>query len=609
MREFCNFLITSVKIVGGIDVVENDEYMLQKDFVTFQCHLKGVFLEKFGDNEWLPPRRPTAWWYSDVTLALSSYLEAPQVALNEYFFYMTIVHYRSIYENLGTTSSNYETALENYKYLRNEKVLLVDCCQSLQYAEKQQTALEKHVRAASQSGSSTSEGQSFSSVFWKHPLNEDHNCYKAIADYAAEYYQRISPYLDRPTDNTTTGLYWDERIRRAMLEINRYPITTMLFPVLLTSYIVDPHEYQTIYPRMKYQKTKFPRNKRSDSIKDEMESLYHHLTGELEDLLCDLVPEETVKLPSKQKQIPRINALRIIDRLNKGRRTRCGLILPVVSPPSIAEKLSGIEPFENSSEYSNKEEIEQALRKCLSKNGRSYGEYQKDVKPSTETQIIYAIAKLCNANSYVYRRCGEILDHGVSSALNCLLQHGIISSSSQMVPSGKAYELQLYEQFCKEFSIYGENLSSLAFYKYFKPTLSNDILKEIPFFDELSKHVSTVIEEVSDEIHSDFGIPFQWSSDALTLGRKLSAQFCKKLAGEDIKAFISEIKHFKHEGFLQFLHKQCEQHKLDIMEKIPPELERQIIPLIFDDILRLVSASIVDLIRKYCNHELEMMLS
>ena len=37
-------------------------------------------------------------------------------------------------------------------------------------------------------------------------------------------------------------------------------------------------------------------------------------------------------------------------------------------------------------------------------------------------------------------------------------------------------------------------------------------------FDELSKHVSTVIEEVSDEIHSDFGIPFQWSSDALTLG-------------------------------------------------------------------------------------------
>ena len=145
--------------------MENDEYMLQKDFVTFQCHLKGVFLEKFGDDEWLPPRRPTAWWYSDVTLALSSYLEAPQVALNEYFFYMTIVHYRSIYENFEATSSNYETALENYKHLRNEKALLVDCCQSLQYAEKQQTALEKHVRVASQSGSSTSEGQSFSSVF------------------------------------------------------------------------------------------------------------------------------------------------------------------------------------------------------------------------------------------------------------------------------------------------------------------------------------------------------------------------------------------------------------------------------------------------------------
>src|SRR5699024_4502131 len=79
--EFCNFLITSAKIVGGIDVVENDEYIFQKDFATFQYYLKGIFLGKFGDDEWLPPRRPTAWWYSDVTLALSSYLEAPQVAL------------------------------------------------------------------------------------------------------------------------------------------------------------------------------------------------------------------------------------------------------------------------------------------------------------------------------------------------------------------------------------------------------------------------------------------------------------------------------------------------------------------------------------------------
>ena len=588
--------------------MENDEYMLQKDFFTFQCYLKEIFLGKFGDDEWLPPNRPTAWWYSDVMLALSSYLDAPQVASNEYFFYMTIVHYRSIYENFEPTLSNYKTALENYKYLRNERALLVDCCQSLQYAEKQQAALEKHIRAARQSDSSTSAGQSFSSVFWKYPLNEDHNCYKELAGCAAEYYQKISPYLARPTDDTTTGLYWDERIRKATIEINRYPITTMLFPVLLVSYIVEPQEYQTIYPRMKYQKTKFPRNKRSDSVKDEMESLYYHLTDKLEDLLSDLMPEERVKPSSVQNQIRRIETAHIIDILNKDLRTRCGLILPVVSLPFIAEKLIGTKPFENRSEYRNKEEIEQELKRRLSKNGRSYGEYQREVKPSAETQIIYAVAKLCNANSYVYRCCGEILDQGVSRALSCLLQHSIISSN-ETVSNGKTDELQLYERFCKEFSVHGENLSSLAFYQCFRPALSFKILYEIPFFSELLSQVSTAITEVSNEIRSDFGMPFWWGSDALMLGRKLSDLFCKKLSDDDIKSFILEAGNFKYSGFLRFLQRKCEQHELDVMERIPPELEVQIVPLIFDDVLRLVSASIVDRVRQYCNQVLESMLS
>ena len=586
----------------------NKEYMRQKDFAIFQNYVKGIFDGKFRDNEWSPPHRPTARWYSDVMLALSSCLEAPQVISNEYFFYMTVVHYRSIYENFEPTLTNYEASVQNYQDLRREKALLVDRCQSLQYAEKQQTALEKYVRVVSQSGSSTSEDQSFASVFWKHPLSETHDCYKAIVDYAVEYYRRTSSYQDYSSDDITTRHYWDERIRRAMSEINRYPITTMLFPVLLVSYIVEPQEYQTIYPRMKYQKTIFPRNKRSDSVKDEMESLYYHLTDKLEDLLCDLVPEERVKPPSSQNQIRRIETAHIIDILNKDSRTRCGLILPVVSLPFIAEKLMGTKPFENSSEYRNKEGIEQELKKGLSKNGRSYGEYQREIVPSTETQIIYAVAKLCNANSYIYRCCGEILDQGVSRALSCLLQHGIISSN-ETVSNGKTDELQLYECFCKEFSVHGENLSSLAFYQYFRPALSFKILYEIPFFSKLLSQVSTVITEVSNEIRSDFGMPFWWGSDALMLGRKLSDLFCKKLSDDDIKSFISETGNFKYSGFLRFLQQKCEQHQLDVMERIPPELEVQIVPLIFDDVLRLVSASIVDRVRQYCNQVLESMLS
>ena len=345
----------------------NKEYMRQKDFAIFQNYVKGIFDGKFRDNEWSPPHRPTARWYSDVMLALSSCLEAPQVISNEYFFYMTVVHYRSIYENFEPTLTNYEASVQNYQDLRREKALLVDRCQSLQYAEKQQTALEKYVRVVSQSGSSTSEDQSFASVFWKHPLSETHDCYKAIVDYAVEYYRRTSSYQDYSSDDITTRPYWDERIRRAMSEINSYPITTMLFPVLLVSYIVEPQEYQTIYPRMKYQKTIFPRNKRSDSVKDEMESLYYHLTDKLEDLLCDLVPEERVKPPSSQNQIRRIETAHIIDILNKDSRTRCGLILPVVSLPFIAEKLMGTKPFENSSEYRNKEGIEQELKRVCQK--------------------------------------------------------------------------------------------------------------------------------------------------------------------------------------------------------------------------------------------------
>ena len=66
---------------------------------------------------------------------------------------------------------------------------------------------------------------------------------------------------------------------------------------------------------------------------------------------------------------------------------------------------------------------------------------------------------------------------------------------------------------------------------------------------------------------------------------------------------------FKYSGFLRFLQQKCEQHQLDVMERIPPELEVQIVPLIFDDVLRLVSASIVDRVRQCCNQVLESMLS
>lgn len=153
------------------------------------------------------------------------------------------------------------------------------------------------------------------------------------------------------------------------------------------------------------------------------------------------------------------------------------------------------------------------------------------------------------------------------------------------------------------------NNSGLAFYKYCRPMLSFNILYDISFFDELLTQVSAVIVEVSNKIRGDFGMPFWWSSDALTLGRKLSDQFCQKLTKENIREFVSKVDHFEYDGFLQFLHQQCKQHGMDIMEKIPSELEVQIVPLIFDDILRLVSASIVDLVRKYCNQKLEAMLS
>lgn len=521
---------------------------------------------------------------------------------------MTIVDYCFIYEDFESTLNNHEVGIQIYQNLRCEETILIDCCQSLQYAEKQQAALEKYVRVVNQEGASTSENHLFSSVFWKHPPGETHDCFRAIANYAMEYHEGISPYQNKSTDTRTTEFLWEQRIRKAMSEINRYPITTMLFPVLLVSYIADSQEYQTIYPRMKYNKTKFPRNKHSDSVKNEMENLYRHLVKELEEILCDLVSEEASKLPLKRNQIPRSEALRIVDMLNRCRRTKCDLNLPVISPSSIAEKLSNTKPFENSSEYSNKEEIEEALRECLSKNGRSYRENQKAHKPSAEIQIIYAVAKLCNANSFVYFCCGEILDHNVSGALNCLLQHGIISSN-QAVSDQKTCELQLYQRFCKEFSIYGRNLTSLAFYKYCRPMLSFNILYDISFFDELLTQVSAVIVEVSNKIRGDFGMPFWWSSDALTLGRKLSDQFCQKLTKEDIREFVSKVDHFEYDGFLQFLHQQCKQHGLDIMEKIPSELEVQIVPLIFDDILRLVSASIVDLVRKYCNQKLEAMLS
>ena len=593
--------------------MENEEYMLQRDFAIFQNYLKEIFEGKFGDDEWPPPHRPITLWYSDIINALTTSLGSQKTASDEQFLFLTLCHYHSVYNGFDHTLSDYREGTRSYQMLRNKKDLLIDCCQSLLYAEKQQQALEINLGVASRSGSlPSSVSRSFASVFWSKPLSETYDFYKSIAEYAVQYYKQTSRYQKHTDSHDLTSIdYWLDRIRKAADAINQYPITTMLFPTLLVSYIVNPHDNPTIYPRMKYQKSKLPRNNHADSVKDGIESLYDYIADTFDELIGDWLQVSSFNTLTEKGEKQERRLKRICQIYKENRRAKCGFVLPVVSLSYIAETLSKMELFQNSTVYGTKQKIEHELKKLIFKNGRSYGEYRKEDQSREEAQVILAIAKLCNSNSYIYYSCGEMLDQGVTQALDYLLKKHVLPVT-KATEEGK-YHLELYRKFCEKFSIKPIKLSALAFYKYFQPTLSFDILNEIPFFRKLLSQASTAITEINHELRKGFGRPLWWGSKALELSHKLSGQLRKKLTVEEsnllIKEFIQNKCNFSYDGFLKFLKESTKAYKLNILEQIPPELTTQVIALLFDDVLHMASAVLVDLVRRYCNQELKILLN
>lgn len=383
---------------------------------------------------------------------------------------------------------------------------------------------------------------------------------------------------------------WKRKLYDAVKRINKYPISTMLLPVLLVSFIVNPGAYQTLYPRMKQQKSVLPRNKHANSAKDRIETLYYAVIDAWDDLISDLVfrrSTDSAGLPLKRGQI--------LERMQKFRRTNCNLNLPVMTPSAVIDKLRSLHCFDGSTENLEPDKLSNVLEKYMTMNGLRYDERNK--RRSVHEEILRDVAKLCNANSYVCYQCETIWDQRTREALDRLTKCGAISPRDDCgVEKTDEDYLDLYYDFCCRFQIERADLNTLAFYKYHDPTLSFRILYEIKYFNQLLSQTSEAMTEITNEVRKKFGVPYWWGEDALSKTRKLMSQQNKKWAQDCIDSLISNANYFEYEGFKQFV----EETNPDILKQIPLELKNQILVLIFENLLQMVCATVVESIRKYC---------
>ena len=384
---------------------------------------------------------------------------------------------------------------------------------------------------------------------------------------------------------------WKRKLYDAVKQINKYPISTMLLPVLLVSFIVNPGDYQTLYPRMKQQKSVLPRNKHANSAKDRIETLYYAVVDAWGDLIRDWMfrGPKTDSTGAPLKKDP------ILEQMQKLRRTNCNLRLPVMTPSAVIDKLRSLQCFDGSTEDLEPDKLSDDLEKYMMMNGLRYDVRNK--KRPLQEEILLDVAKLCNANSYVYYQCETIWDQRTREALDRLTTCGAISPRDDYgVEKTDEDYLDLYYEFCCQFQIEGADLNTLAFYKYHDPTLSFRILHEIKYFDQLLSQTSKVMTEITNEVRKEFGVPYWWGEDALSKARKLMIQQNKKWAQDCIEDLISNPIHFEYEGFKRFVEKT----NPDILKQIPPELEAQMLVLIFENLLQMVCATVVESIRKYC---------
>lgn len=448
----------------------------EKDFYSHLSVLEAEMeiIAETGDT--FRGERTASSWLVDMLclIQLITNKEKPSPQLEKMAFRL-IAYYPGLYGNSDPQDQSFKQMCRVYNTLVRSRDFFVNSCHTLTKVECQQMAKDRAGRSADKPTRITEDETSyFYSNFWKHPLENDHSFFQDISNYALRFKQDTVKFLDKDGNHSDTAKErdWCKDIKGMFLRVAYYPVTSMLMPVLLTKYIVDDMEYDSVYTYMKYRKSSFPRNHSVDRYKENIQLLYDAVVRRVDQLddewvahvgtwyeseiqkhmqkIHDTTAEEENKplfVRERAKaalKIPIPDVLQAMDEMyREHQKTAFRRGLPVISFPLILSILQG-KFAENQYSFDGAKLWEQ-LDKYTQRNGLSFLESRK--KHVNTEQIVISIALLCNAESYLNYKCGTVPNKAVRAALDYLNDKHIIEKPSVEFKSEDARYLSMYEEF------------------------------------------------------------------------------------------------------------------------------------------------------------------
>ena len=460
--------------------------------------------------------------------------------------------------------------LEKYNSYLNNLLQLFNACKTLLYAEGQQRAFEIQES--------------------NNQMNEDSS-------------SAMSFEIDSPPDTFFQELY-NLRIKyfgSAIKEhdfvfacknfwgkCSRQPIPLAILPALLTAFVKDVPEFETVYPYMKYKDRRL-------SVKDKQNIV------SLFDDICKLVnrtfPEE---LPSE---------------------------VPIFNWEKIEKTL--VETWRGDAKDDN--ELEPwlvRLRILRSQNGLLSKE-EKELREEPIGRAILALGKMCNLNVYItvealrkrvskckrhQKKCKryeinreylELLPLKIRNAQEALIKGEVIVCKNQCLPK---YEIDAYEclnnMYCTIPCI--PQFSYLALLRYFHlpldahySSLSDGMSKMIQLFERITyKYTTLIIRQFKEENRTIFMYNYELSDgddennaekeqlvkithqrmvynledserrlNYIKKAKEASIEIAKSFHEEEYRKFIKDVEHFTPKGFQQYMLRFCQDHHIDSYNK------------------------------------------
>lgn len=597
-------------------------------------------LDKMAEMDYfLPQSYPACAWFFDMLsalkLSISENKPSPQI---EKMVYMLLAFYPNLYEFPGSPVRYYKRGVKKKKALIDQRNYFVCTCHTLLKVEQQQQSKE---RASREAESGTRKGESelskFSIAFWKNPLKNDDTYFEDISKYATEFWERASQFYGGQRIKDNSEEVWCEAIKSMFFRICYYPVTSMLIPALLTKYIVDGTEYESIYAFMKSRKASYPKsskNNRIEIVKDLITTLYNSITERTDQLNDEWIKyvwewrqSEIILRLKNETDVPQKPEAPDIKANTIGARTKAALqipvkeladkleesyhkhiktafprLLPVISYPDILDVLT--EKFDVAGYPFDKKQLWEKLSRYHSQNGLSFNEKESELEEVD--RILFSVSILCNAGLYLEYKCGDFENRNMRSALDFLAEKKIICKCETKVQGDQRY-LYLYEKFCKTFHICEDDLSTLAMCKYLRLD-SWDFFAKISFFEQLYSLIEEAINRIKQNTLSVFCEPHVSEIGIYdkmpTLCEHLKDHFMSEDYGY-LETFLYDDYNFTYNGFCKYLTDRLNIWEGDI---VPEHWKYQIVYELFKYTTDLIGSVVLEQMRKYCMKQIEWYL-